>query len=359
MEEKNLKCFYPFHSFTIQNGYYNLCCASRQSPVSFNEMGIYDFFYNSDYIKEVRSVIKENKWHPDCVMCKEKEEKGLKSLRLKAADSLINKDPELSYLDVRLSNKCNLGCRMCNEFFSSVIAEEQGIKKTYEWANSALEQIKKIKTLSKIYFTGGEPLLVKENYKLLENLIESNLHRRISLILNTNCTVLPDKFINLILQFQSIHVNLSIDGIGKVQEYIRWPSKWTNVEAVFHQWLKISKENKKIKIVLSPVIQLLNAPYLDEYVEYFGNYINLDTNMDPIVLEQPDYFDLSHAPLFVWEIIEKQKLDNSKIKNILIKKKNSRVDDFWFEHGKTFLQNQDKMRKINLEDYEPYFGFLK
>lgn len=356
MEEKNISCSYPWYSFTIANGYYNLCCSAKQSPVSLSSTGLYDFFYNSDYMKEVRNTMLQNKWHPDCSLCKEQEELGLQSLRLKTSP-IPNTEPELTYLDLRLSNKCNLGCRMCSEDFSSVIAEEKGIKKTYDWSEHALKQIKKITTLKKIYITGGEPLLVKENYKLLEYLIEKNLARGISLTLNTNCTVLPNKFVDLCLQFQEVWVNLSIDGIGKVQEYIRWPSKWETIENVFHTWVKLATLNKKIKLNLCPVIQLLNAPYLDEYLDYFSQYS--EVNLAPIILDMPNYFDLAHSPQEVWNLIDKQKINNTEIKDMIEKKKHARVEDFWFDHGKNFLKKQDKMRKINLEDYEPYFGFLK
>lgn len=346
------------HSATVQNGYYNLCCAAKQSPISVNDMGVYDFFYNSDYIKEVRNTMSENKWHPDCDMCEQQEKNGITSLRQR--NNFLNfTEPKLTYLDVRFSNKCNLGCRMCTEMFSSVIAEEKGIKKTYTWSKDTLEQIKKIDTLQVLYLTGGEPLLVKENYILLENLIEMGIAKEIGLTLNTNCTVLTDRFVTIISQFANVKVNLSIDGIGKVQEYIRWPSKWEEVENVFHQWLILSQKNPKIKIFLSPVLQLLNAPYIDEYIEYFSKYINLETNLDPIILEQPDYFDLAHAPDSVWNLIDQQQINNNKIRDIIVKKKQSRVKDFWFDHGVIFLQKQDKLRKINLDDYHPYFGFLK
>jgi sulfatase maturation enzyme AslB (radical SAM superfamily) len=358
MEEKNIICPYPWNSFTIENEHYNLCCAAKQGPATLNDYGLYDFFYNSDYMKEVRETMLSNKWHPDCSMCEEQEKNGLPSLRTRAM-AVPNKEPKLTYLDVRLSNKCNLGCRMCSPSFSSLIAEERGIKSNYSWSKGALEQIKKIDNLQVLYITGGEPLLVKENYILLENLVETGASKRILLILNTNCTVFPDKFINLILKFEKVLVNLSIDGIGKVQEYIRWPSKWETIENVFHQWLNLRTDHEKVKIHLTPVIQLLNAPYIDEYLNYFSNYLDLDAIIDPIILEQPDYFDLSHAPQHVWDLIDTQQINSIKIKNIIEKKKNSRVEDQWFEHGVIFLQNQDKLRKINIEDYQPYFGFLK
>jgi uncharacterized radical SAM superfamily Fe-S cluster-containing enzyme len=355
MEKKNLICSYPWHSFSVENENYNLCCAAKRGPVKIRDMNLYDFFYNSEYMKEVRETMLLGEWHPDCELCKQQEENGLKSLRLKNKNT-ISDQPVLTYLDLRFSNKCNLGCRMCNEDFSSVIAEEKGIKVKYDWSNIVFDQIDRLSTVNKIYITGGEPLLVKDNYKLLQNFCDRKL-TRIDIDLNTNCTIFSDKFIELLVKFRTVHVNLSIDGVGKVQEYIRWPSKWAVVESVFFKWLELSKKYPNIRLRLTPVIQLLNAPYIDEYINYFSKYT--EVKIIPIILDQPDYFDLAHSPEQVWDVIDTQEINNIEIKNMIERKREARVKDFWFDHGKIFLQNQDKLRKINIEDYQPYFGFLK
>ena len=67
---------------------------------------------------------------PDaCSLCWEKEDLGLPSNRIGANNTfrryLKQKKFTLKMLDIRLSNKCNLMCRMCSGKFSNRIAQEE------------------------------------------------------------------------------------------------------------------------------------------------------------------------------------------------------------------------------------------
>lgn len=350
-------CYHPYHSVSVENNSYRVCCFSNRSGISVEDASIPEFF-NSDYMKEMRATMERGEWPEDCLKCKRFEDQGLPSLRtaFKHTHGEGSLTPELRYLDLQFSNKCNLGCRMCWPGQSSLIAEEKGIYIDYKWNKTIISDFEKIKTIKKLYITGGETLLVKHNYNFLQKVIELGISKDVELIINTNCTVFTENFINLIKQFKKVFVNLSIDGIGKVQEYIRWPSQWSEVEIVFNKWLALGKENKHIQVRVNPTLQLLNAAYMDEYIEYFSKY-NVEIIIN--VLDHPDFFNLSYAPDSVWELINKQKLNNEAIKYAIEQKRANRNSEDFLSKAKNHLRIQDKFRKINLDDYQPYFGFLK
>lgn len=350
-------CYHAYHSVSVENNSYRVCCYADRSGMSVNDASIYDFF-NSDYMNNMRDTMEKGEWPTACAKCKRFEDQGLPSLRTAAYDTHGEGKltPELHYLDLQFSNKCNLGCRMCWSGQSSLIAEEEGIYIDYKWNKSVIADFEKIKTIRRLYITGGETLLVKHNYKLLQKVIDMEIANKITLILNSNCTVFTDSFIDLIKKFKKVYVNLSIDGIGKVQEYIRWPSKWEDIETNFKKWQQLEKDCPNIQVWANPTIQLLNAPYLDEYIEYFNN---LGAKITINVLDGPDFFNLSNAPDNVWEMIDKQKLENDAIRHAIDQKRNNRNPVNLLEKAKKYLQVQDKKRKINLEDYQPYFGFLR
>ena len=74
--------------------------------------------------------------------------------------------------------------------------------------------------IKRLYLTGGEPTLVRRNWELLDYLKEKDLSKNIQLDFNLNCTYVPDKLLGTFKNFDSVNLRLSIDGYGKVQEYI-------------------------------------------------------------------------------------------------------------------------------------------
>ena len=59
-------------------------------------------------------------------------------------------------------------------------------KSIYRWAPGTKQ----------LYFTGGEPTLIKENWELIEHLIQKGYSKNIHLIFNINCTQAPSKLLN-------------------------------------------------------------------------------------------------------------------------------------------------------------------
>ena len=78
-------------------------------------------------------------------------------------------------------------------------------------------------------FTGGEPLLIKKHYELLEKCIELDVAKNIGLHYNTNGTQLNMKALNeLWPKFKIVDCHFSIDGVGEKFEFQRHPAKWNN-----------------------------------------------------------------------------------------------------------------------------------
>jgi len=78
--------------------------------------------------------------------------------------------------------------------------------------------------------TGGEPLIIKECYEILDFIIEQNLTDTVALELYTNCSVYNPEFINRMLKFKKVDFVMSIDGTEKTAEYQRHGTKWKSVK---------------------------------------------------------------------------------------------------------------------------------
>lgn len=229
-----------------------------------------------------------------CEKCIGNEERNIPSYR-GMFNQLMKPNAGLQFVDIRNTNHCNLKCRYCGPHFSSSWAKELG-KPTTQYQN--IDQYKDIlitDDLHWMYFTGGEPLINPEHWALLQELIDTNRAKNVSLLYNTNLTTIKYKdidILNLWSQFNSVEVQCSIDAIGVPLEYIRSGCKWDKIENNLQELLT-SVHNSKIKITFTPVLSILNIWFITDLFDYANKY-NIPINL--MVLTGPDYLALDVIP---------------------------------------------------------------
>ena len=110
-------------------------------------------------------------------------------------------------------------------------------------------------TLQEIYFTGGEPLIHPRVEAVIDFLIEKKVAKNVTLQFNSNCTNVKDDFLTKLSQFRQVDFALSVDGMGADYEYIRYPSRWSNVSK---NVLKL-KELPNANLRAVPMVQIYNV----------------------------------------------------------------------------------------------------
>ena len=153
---------------------------------------------------------------------------------------------DLKYWDFRFSNLCNLKCRSCGPRYSSAwvpdakklgYTDQEKVwniesidnKPNYDFLKDQVHQVQKI------YFAGGEPLMMPEHWQTLDLLVE---HKRfdVKISYNTNASILSYGKKNALDYWNQwepnkIEVWPSIDEIGERAELIRSGTVWPKVEA--------------------------------------------------------------------------------------------------------------------------------
>lgn len=279
-------CPIPWNFQAIQNnGIIRVCCQMNMTPsrgtlkkpdgTSYNaKHDFLDDARNAELIKSVRKNMIAGEWPAECTRCKQEEETGLRSRRqfenqtwnfniedaklVTTDDGTIDaKEVPVVYYDLRFGNTCNLACRMCgpedshswyrdwaklygNEFqdtHGNVVLEKNNKGRwttdTYEWhySESFWKQLESnMHNINFVYMAGGEPLIIDRHFEFLEKCIEKDLAKNIILEYNTNLTSLPESVIKLWNYFKKVRVGASVDGIGSVVEYQRYPVKWKQLE---------------------------------------------------------------------------------------------------------------------------------
>jgi len=250
------------HQFIQPNGI-KMCCSSN----TVHDLSLKDF-KNSKYLQDIKKTISKGTAPTDCRNCVNNENKGYASTRTLALNdwnyTLETVPDQLLYLDIRWSNLCNYSCRTCEPEFSSEIAREQNIIPVHQF-NHKIKQdlIDQLNTVKKINFTGGEPLLIKENIELLEKLISLGRHD-CEILITTNGSVINHRILDIIKKFQTVHWTLSIDSVDRTAEYIRNGTDWPAVEQNIHMILSL-----KNSVALNTVLSAYSVLTIDKLVNFF------------------------------------------------------------------------------------------
>jgi len=309
---------------TRTNGDVRICCQTNQGPTKGLLLKPDGAPYNlgtdcisdtrnAKLIRQVRLAMLQERRHPECIRCWQEEDSGIKSrrifenmtwqdvLNIKKAKEItdskgnIPEDFEPVYYDLRLGNLCNLKCRICaptessswykdyvdlykRDYFKDthgtvrLIKDKKGVwsteKDDYEWplSNKFWQELEsKIKYIKLIYLAGGEPLLIKRHYEFLEECIKQDCAKNIKLEYNTNMTKVTDRILKLWGNFEEVRIGASLDAYGKVNEYIRFPSKWQIIERSLR---RLDEATGNFKIWIATTVQIYNVLYLPEFIKW-------------------------------------------------------------------------------------------
>jgi len=242
------------------------------------ENSVEEILVNKNY-QTLRSDILEDKVTDHCKRCLSYENQvssnnyqGIRNMyNLLAIDNNVEyedvKQFKLNAVDLHWSSICDLKCVTCWAGQSSSIAKEQGKKILHTptaTADRVIEYIVANQTgIKEIYFSGGEPTLIKYNLKLLQQ-----IKKRDDLLIrvNTNMQWNQDNaIIKEVLKFPKVMITCSADGIGEKFNYIRRGGDWKK----FSDNLNYLKTYKNIDIRANTVFFVLTAQELPDIIDYF------------------------------------------------------------------------------------------
>jgi sulfatase maturation enzyme AslB (radical SAM superfamily) len=395
-------CIYPWtHLHAWPTGQAFPCCMSESTgQVGDLKKNTLTEIWNDTPMKQLRVNMLTEQASPACVRCYEQEEAGFFSGRKSAnkhhghlIDRVLETRPngqldrfEMNYWDIRFSNLCNLSCRSCGHIFSSSWYQDQAKLAGGDWKdrNKVLNYAGRTETdmweqliphldyVEQIYFAGGEPLMMKEHYNILDEL-ERRGRFDVRLIYNTNFThtKLKDRTVfDYWRKFDSVAVGASLDAMGPRAEYIRKGTEWDTVERNREQMLDVCPT---VDFYISPTLSIMNALHLPEFHKNWveKGYIKpQDLNVN--ILQDPAHYRIDIAPSAYKQRIEEsyqlhlqwlRPLDplhratvgfESAIKFIMSTDNNHLLDQFWAKTRKL-----DAIRNENILDVIPELAALK
>lgn len=324
-------CILPWiHAHIHTTGNVYPCCHSISSNASIMgnvKSDSIESIINSDNMKKLRLNMLSNVKSSVCTKCYEMEDSEIISHRIRhndyfkkhfniiestAPDGTI--DPTIKFIDVRFSNICNLKCRTCYHELSSSIAAEEGRKIIMIKALPDYDIFEKqYSNIERIYFAGGEPLLMKEHLDLLQKLIVNGVSKNIVLDYNSNITNLEFKgnnFTNLWQEFKNVNISASIDAIGKHGEYIRHGCKWDTIEkniTVLSQYVSVNLSLTASTLNISSIIDthkyLVKEKIINDKVKLSIGYVISPSFYSAKIIPEPVREDiLSNINRYIGEL---------------------------------------------------------
>lgn len=273
------------HLFVDPTGRVKPCCRFWNNPeqpaYSIHEQNLGNFF--DSYLNKLRESQLSQQSINGCRRCYEEQGQGKKSLRQRYnenPDFNVEKyidlnEPKLRWIELAISNDCNLKCRMCDSRYSYLWFDDENsmygkTKSSKRKTKMNIDEITPyLQDLMHIKFTGGEPLMTKDHYVLLERLVERGYAKNIFLNYSTNCTITPNQRLkDLWKNFKWVELALSLDATGAACEYIRHPAKWSDVCQVAEMFLELSNK-MDLRIGLRPTVSVLNLFELPALFEWW------------------------------------------------------------------------------------------
>ena len=316
-------CMLPWmHMHAFPDGRAYPCCLSDYwHPVGDLRKNTMEEVWNQDAYKTMRTNMLAGKECKECTKCYEQEQHGAFSMRNDSnrnyghhiaeaeqtnVDGSVD-DFKIRYWDVRFSNLCNFSCRSCGPIFSSnwyndhvklynrkpdVLGRDMArVEYTAGNEESMLEQMEQhIPYLEQVYFAGGEPLIMKEHYYLLEKLIEHG-KTDIRIQYNTNFSEMryKDKHVyDYWKHFKNVSVGASLDASGARAELIRKGADW---EQTLENRQRMLAEVPHVDFYVSSTISAMNALHvLDFHKEWteLGLIEAKDWNIN--ICQSPDWY---------------------------------------------------------------------
>ena len=303
-------CIMPFvHSFVTPNIISPCCAYTGNIKLNSKEQ-----YWNSDQLKNIQKNMLDNVRDTGCDICWKKEDRGFSSLRQHSnqiykdhvGDIKQNKKLEHPfYIDLRLGNLCNLKCRMCISEWSSQIAGEILDNPNEDWIDTPTQKVIELDDdtwelleewlphVRRVFMTGGEPTIIKRNIDYINKIVASGRGKDVELIFTTNATNINKQFTEIGKEFKSVSYNVSIDAVGTLARYIRYPSDWDTIEN--------NLKNIKQGVSFNTTIQWLNMTRLNEIFDYIENCgIEFGGIWFQLVTD-PHYLDPIYAPRFMKE----------------------------------------------------------
>ena len=313
MYNKNTMCYKTWNDIIISlpKKTVSWCCKTNLTEQQtkettfdldiLNEKGV-DFLFNHPILQQRKKDLINGIRCPDCNGCWTTEDISGESHRTLYTDiyeskylpdgKLFDTDTPATFIELDLTNKCNLACVYCGPVYSTrwqkelkVVREPDTEDEIFhkvmelfsEYCNTTLHGTKHIN----ISLLGGEPFFTEHMYVFLDYL-SSKVHNNISpdtelTVYITTSMSFPkhkfDRFIEIVKNTPNIIyiMQLSGEAIGRRSELVRWGQDFEQWDRNLDMFFKESEKLNNLVVGFGCSHNCLSLPYFKDFLMHINN----------------------------------------------------------------------------------------
>ena len=262
------------------------CCAWDGEAIGDASKDSLETIWNSKLYQDLRDKMLNNQQSDGCKNCTRQEKLGKDSFRssmntrfakhVHLAEDGITPAYNLKFIDSRFNNLCNLSCRSCvhgssSSWHAPAVAIGLIDKSTPVFLKAGRDDkdlynqiIQQIDNVERIYFAGGEPLIMQDNYDILDEL-DKRKRYDVQLVYNTNMTRSSLKGRSIFdawKNFTNISVGASLDAEDSRGSYLRTGTVWQDVVKFRKDMIALRPD---IDFYISATTGLLNVLHVPDF----------------------------------------------------------------------------------------------
>jgi hypothetical protein len=284
------------------------CIQKRDIRVDWSTVdNLNEWYKSNNWLNTVRKDLEVGIENTACESCWHNERNNKQSKRHRVNRQYGSTNQSIRHLDLRLSNKCNLQCKMCSGGFS-----DQLVNLAYELKDAGIDNdllkhipsrslevdtkklldlVLELPDLQTLRFAGGEPFIMPEVEEFLYKLVEQG-KTDLEIEFITNCTSAKTRILAALEKFKHVELMCSIDAVGAALEYQRYPARWETIERNF-----IQMYNSKCTVGLTPAISMLTYHNMTEFFNWTNKFPKARISYNEV--DSPSFFDFRLIPLDV------------------------------------------------------------
>jgi MoaA/NifB/PqqE/SkfB family radical SAM enzyme len=395
----------PHLGLAVQN--YGDVCACNINKQSYGldgnrytvDQGPIDAVWASPTRQELIQDLDSGQQHPSCKACWDAELAKKHSARqhMNATFGHLTPEPDQPRIViVKPGNTCNAACRMCNPATSSSWYQDDYKRKKLKNSNLDFKlYIKDFETvrnsfhpdnqnfwpvmeqwykkLEMIDIYGGEPWLIDGVWTGLRKAVEQGHSKHIDIQIHTNLSVWNPDYLDILSNFRSINIGMSIDSHLKSQfEYIRHKLDFEQCMSNAEKFVKYSETHPNINIQITVSPSVLNIGNLDDIYQNLSQRFGVDVGITNFVTSPDEYYDIRHLPLAIKRQLSNQfskQNQQTPILNVVTAFMNQTIpgcDMYWPK----FCMETDRLDQIRNQNFrtampewsavlEPYWDYTK
>jgi len=265
-------CYAPYKSmFFSRAGLVSPCYASYNDKSSHISLKSIKEIWTAGSFKTIRNEHEVCNLNSTCKFCKTIMDTG------SYGSLLINKYEHYAFvktdfpaiMEFELSNRCNLSCIMCDSNLSSGIEKDNcgAISGNEFYGEKFFKELEEfIPHLQLAEFTGGDPFMIEEYYRIWDMIVQLNPDCQI--LITTNANTMNARIEKLLSEHKNIHFNVSIDSLqSQNYENIRRNGNFETAMRNLDIFIDYTRRNKtSLNILVCPMT--VNVSEMNDFVRF-------------------------------------------------------------------------------------------